>query len=289
MAAPHAPMFIREMGLAMRLAIYVAAGMALMVLDTRYESLSLVRSGLVSMIHPLQAALAKPFQYLSEASEFFVTHGELVTENRRLAREREGLAQAMQSWRSMQAENSHLRSLLALPKPAHSKPLAAEIIRTLPDPFERRVVVDRGTLHGVAAGRPVVDDIGLIGQVTRVFPASSEITLLVSREQSAPVMNLRNGLRVLISGVGSDDLLEARYLDAQADMKSGDVLVTSGIDGVYPPGIPVARVLRLEPPRHTPFARAVCVPLAGVGKHRHIIILQDAPEATGEQAHHGDR
>lgn len=289
MAAPHAPMFIREMGLAMRLAIYVAAGMALMVLDTRYESLSLLRAGLVSMIHPLQAQLAKPFQYLSEASEFFVTHGELVAENRRLARERERLAQAMQSWRSMQAENIHLRSLLALPSPVRIKPLASEIIRTLPDPFERRVVVDKGTLHGITAGRPVVDDIGLIGQVTRVFPASSEITLLVSREQSAPVMNLRNGLRVLISGVGSDELLEARYLDAQADMKPGDVLATSGIDGVYPPGIPVARVIRLEPPRHTPFARAVCAPLAGVGKHRHILILQDLPDPMDGQARHDAR
>lgn len=279
-ASSHAPMFIREMGLAMRLALYVLAGIALMILDARYDSLAMLRSSVVSVVHPLQAQLARPFHYLAEASEFFVVHGELVAENRRLGEERRRLAQATQTWRAIEVENTRLRGLLALPGRQDSKPMAAEIIRALPDPFERRVVVDKGALHGIVDGRPVVDDIGLFGQVTRVFPASSEITLLVSREQSAPVMNLRNGLRLMVSGVGSDDLLEVRYLDAQADLKAGDLLATSGIDGLYPAGIPVARVLRLEPPRHTPFARAVCAPLAGIGRHRHIYILQPRPAAA---------
>ncbi len=210
-----------------------------------------------------------------------MTHGALLKENQRLLRERERLAQSVQDWRALCAEHAHLRGLLALCAYPHVKPIAVEITRSLPDPFERRVVVDKGSLHGVIAGRPAVDGVGLIGQVTRVFPASSEITLLVSREQSAPVMNQRNGLRLMINGLGSDDLMEVRYLDAQADIKPGDELATSGLDGVYPPGIPVARVLRVELPRHTPFARAVCAPLAGVGKQRHVMILQStAPAAT---------
>jgi rod shape-determining protein MreC len=266
-------MFIREMGLAMRLALYSLAGMALMFVDARYESLELLRASVVSVVHPLQAQLALPFRYLNEASDFFVIHGRLVKENRDLLAERQRLVQGMQSWRSLAAENTRLRGLLALQARKDSRPLAVEIIRTLPDPFERRVVVDKGSLQGVVDGHPVVDDAGLVGQVTRVFPASSEITLLVSREQSAPVMNQRNGLRLMVSGLGSDDLLEVRYLDAQADIKPGDILATSGIDGVYPAGIPVARVLRVELPRHTPFARAVCAPVAGVGKQRHILIL----------------
>mgnify|MGYP001007991964 CR=1 FL=1 len=158
MAAPHSPMFIREMGLAMRLALYVITGMALMVLDARYDSLALLRAGVVSVIHPLQAQLARPFQYFSEAGDFFVTHGALVAENRRLARERERLAQAMQAWASVNAENTHLRALLALQPRMDALVMAAEITRTLPDPFERRVVVDKGSLQGVEAGRPVVDD-----------------------------------------------------------------------------------------------------------------------------------
>jgi rod shape-determining protein MreC len=267
-------MFIREMGLSLRLGLYVLAGIALMVLDARYDNLALFRAGVVAVVHPLQAQLARPFHYLAEASDFFIVHGQLQKENRKLSLERQNLAQSSQGWRLLEAENARLRQLLALPRRPGTKPMAAEIVRTLPDPFERRVVIDKGSLQGVIAGRPVVDEIGLIGQVTRVFPASSEVTLLVSREQSAPVLNLRNGLRLMVSGTGSDELLEIPYLDTQADLKPGDLLQTSGIDGVYPSGIPVARVLRLDPPRHTPFARAMCVPVAGVGRYRQILILQ---------------
>lgn len=275
----HAPMFIREMGLSVRLALYVLAGMALMVLDARYDNLGMLRAGLASAVHPLQAQLARPFQYFSEASEFFVIHGELLRANRRLEQDARQVASTTQATRDLEAENARLRALLALPPRPGVRPLSAEIVRTLPDPFERRVVIDKGTLHGIVAGRPVVDDQGLVGQVTRVFPASSEVTLLVSREQSAPVMNLRNGLRLMVSGIGSDALLEVRYLDTQADLKPGDILETSGIDGVYPSGIPVARVLRLEPARHTPFARAICAPVAGTGHYRHILVLQAVENA----------
>jgi rod shape-determining protein MreC len=270
----HAPMFIREMGLSVRLVLYALAGMALMVLDARYDNLGLLRAGLASVVHPLQAQLARPFQFFSEASEFFVIHGELLRANRRLEQSVQQVARAAQTNRDLDAENTRLRALLALPARPGVRPLAVEIVRTLPDPFERRVVIDKGSLNGIVAGRPVVDDLGLIGQVTRVFPASSEVTLLVSREQSAPVLNLRNGLRLMVSGIGSDELLEVRYLDTQADLKPGDILETSGIDGVYPSGIPVARVVRLEPARHTPFARALCAPIAGIGRYRHILVLQ---------------
>jgi rod shape-determining protein MreC len=130
----------------------------------------------------------------------------------------------------------------------------------------------------------VVDALGLVGQVTRVFPWSSEVTLLTDRDQGAPVQNLRNGLRIIVSGQGSDNLLEVRFLDMHADLRPGDWLYTSGIDGVYPAGIPVAQVVRTEPPRHTPFARALCKPLGGVGHYRHLAVLKPLPPeplATG--------
>jgi len=119
--------------------------------------------------------------------------------------------------------------------------------------------------------------VGLVGQVTRVYPWTSEVTLLTDRDQGAPVQNLRNGLRVIVSGQGSDTLLEVRFLDMHADLKPGDLLHTSGIDGVYPAGIPVAQVVRIEPPRHTPFARALCRPLGGVGQYRHMAVLKPDP------------
>lgn len=275
----NAPMFARAMGLPARLALYALASLTLMVVDTRYDALTALRQGTAALIYPVQAALARPFEYLGEAGEFFTVHGELLREKRRLEREHQHLAALLQSYRGLQSENAVLRGLLALELPASVEPLAARVTRVLPDPFQRKLVVDRGALAGVEAGRPVVDATGLIGQVTEVHPGSSVVTLLTSREQAAPALNERTGLRLIVSGTGSDNLLEVRYLDMHADIKAGDVLTTSGIDGVYPAGIPVARVLSVEQPRLTPFAKAVCQPLGAIGRYRHVLILKSGSAA----------
>ncbi len=275
----HAPMFSRELGLPGRLAVYGLISLALMFADRRYDGLATLRTGVATVVHPLQAGLARPFQFLGEAVGFFVSHGEMLNEKRRLEAEQRGLATRLQNHQAIQAENAHLRTLLGLPSRPDTIPRTVEITRVLPDPFARKLLVNRGASQGIEAGRPVVDQAGLVGQVTRVYPGSSEVTLLTSREQAAPVQNLRNGLRLIISGTGSDDLLEVRYLDMHADIKAGDILATSGIDEVYPPGIPVARVLRVDPPRQTPFARAVCEPIGGVGQHRQLTILSMVAKA----------
>ncbi|NTV95744.1 MAG: rod shape-determining protein MreC, partial [Thiobacillus sp.] len=187
----------------------------------------------------------------------------------------------LQSYQDMQSDNARLQALLNLTPPAATEPVAARITRTLPDPCARKLVVDRGQADGVEAGRPAVDLAGLVGQVTEVYANSSVITLLTSKAQAAPVQNQRNGLRLIVSGIGSDNLLEVRFLDMHADLKAGDILTTSGIDGVYPPGIQVARVLKVEQPRQSPFARAVCQPIGNIGQHRYVLILkasQNAPQ-----------
>lgn len=267
-------MFVREMGLLPRLAIYSLISMILMAADARYNGLDALRTGAAAVFHPMQTALARPFQYMGEAGRFFIVHGEVLDELQRTKLESRQLRTSLQGLKSLEAENARLRALLALPPRDGVAPLAVGVTGSVPDPFSRRLTVNRGSLQGVVAGRPVVDAIGLVGQVTRVFPASSEVTLLTSREQSAPVQNQRNGLRLIVTGIGSDNLLEVRYLDMHADLKPDDLLVTSGLDGVYPAGIPVARVLRIDPPRHTPFAYAVCQPIAGIGQNKHLVILQ---------------
>lgn len=281
MASPtHAPMFSRELGLPGRLAIYGLISLALMLADSRYDALATLRAGVATVLQPVQRGLVWPFGFLGEAGRFFVTHGEVLRENRRLEADRQQLMTRLQGYRNLEAENERLRTLLGLAPPAGTLPMAAEVLRALPDPFARKLLIDRGASHGIEAGRPVVDVDGLLGQVTRVYPASSEVTLLTSREQAAPVQNLRNGLRLIVSGTGADDRLEVRFLDMHADLKAGDVLVTSGLDGVYPAGIPVARVIQVEPPRQTPFARAVCVAAAAIGHYRHLLVLRRT-EAAG--------
>lgn len=275
--ATQAPMFVREMGLTARFGIYLLVCLTLMAADSRYDALSKVRAGFNAVIHPAQQAVVWPFDFLANAGGFFTVHSELLNERDRLLRERELLRARLQEYQALQTENVRLHTLAGLPTEPGLKRVPAEIIRAEQDPFARKVIVNRGSLHGVVAGRPVIDEAGLIGQVTQVFPASAEVTLLTDRNQSAPVQATRNGMRILVSGMGNDSLLEVRYLDLHADLKPGDILVTSGLDGVYPAGLPVARVLEIQLPRHNPFARATCQPLGGIGQHRHVVILM--PEA----------
>jgi rod shape-determining protein MreC len=271
--APHAPLFVREMGLPARLAVYVLISLLLAALDSRYNALDGLRSGLNTVIDPVKMALAQPWAWAQEMGGFFITHGELQQENDRLRASQEHLLALQQDRRALVAENAQLRALLSLPARPGVTPLVAEIVETVPDPFARKVIINRGLNRGIEAGRPVVDATGLVGQVTRVYPFSAEVTLLTDRDQGAPVLDMRNGLRAIVSGTGSDSLLEIRFLDLHADLKPGDLLYTSGIDGVYPAGVPVAQVIITELPRHTPFARAVCRPLGGVGRYRQVAVL----------------
>lgn len=269
----HAPMFARAMGLPARLALYCLASLALMVVDSRYAAMATVKNTVAEFVNPIQDILASPFGLLGKAGDFFIVHGQVLGENRRLILASQVFASRLQGYEALKLENARLRALLDLRPPSGVETRAAEIVRILPDPFNRRVIVDKGTTDGVTAGRPVVDAAGLVGQVTQVYSTSSQVSLLTAKEQAAPVQNQRNGLRLIVSGTGSDDQLEVRYLDMHADLKPGDILVTSGIDGVYPLGIPVARVVRVEPPRQTPFARAICQPIGAIGQHRHVLIL----------------
>ncbi len=261
------------MGLPARFGLYVLFCLVIAAIDTRYAALQVVHDGLNAALHPLRILLAMPWDWAREAGGFFTTHADLQNENARLRQERERLMAYNQDRHALAAENTQLRALLALaPRPGVNG-LTAEILQVSADPFNRKVIIDRGRAQGVVAGSPVVDGNGLVGQVTRVFPYSAEVSLLTDREQGAPVQNLRNGLRLIVSGTGADNLLEIRFLDMHADVKAGDWLYTSGIDGVYPAGIPVAQVVSTEPPRHTPFAKALCRPIGGVGRYRHVQVL----------------
>lgn len=279
-SAPRAPLFVREMGLPARFSLYVMVCLFLLALDARYATLTGLRAGLNALIHPAQMALAWPLEWMQGVARFFVSHGELAAENVRLKRQQELLDAGMLDRVAVVAENTQLRALMALPPRPDYRMLPGEIIEASTDPFARKVIINRGAGHGIVAGWPVVDAQGLVGQVTRVYPWSAEVSLLTDRSQGAPVQNMRNGLRVIVSGQGSDNFLEVRFLDMHADLQPGDLLYTSGIDGVYPAGVPVARVVKTEPPQHTPFARALCQPLGGVGRYRHMAVLVPAPQTA---------
>ncbi len=257
-----------------RLLIFSALSLAVLVADARFNYLIVLRQIVAVIVYPIQRVATAPASILRRAAEFFVTHGSLRADNARLTGENLANAASLQQLMALQAENRQLRELLAARERLEVRTVAAEVLYAARDPFSRKVVVDKGSQHGIHAGQPVLDQVGVVGQVTRVYPWLSEITLITDKGQFVPVQNLRNGLRAVLAGTGSDGALDLRFIPLNADYQNGDRLVTSGIDGVYPPGLPVAQVSNVERNAAQLFARVTCTPLAGVASYAHVLIVQ---------------
>ncbi|MFP5392857.1 MAG: rod shape-determining protein MreC [Gammaproteobacteria bacterium] len=187
-------------------------------------------------------------------------------------------AQSLQQAQLQIAENVQLRKLMGAREHIPVKSLMSEILYDTRDPSTRRIVLDRGMREGVKLGLPVIDGAGVVGQVTRVFPFTSEVTLLTDKEQAIPVQVLRNGLRSVAYGRGQTGLLDLRFVAPNADIQVGDVLITSGLDGIYPAGLAVAKVIRVENSAGGTFGGVVCQPLAGIDRHRQVLVLMELPQ-----------
>lgn len=270
-------MFTRRPGQAVWLAVWSALSVFLIVMDARLNTLDWLRAGFSTLFYPVQQAARAPFDLGADVTGFLVRHQDLVRENDalRAAHLRNGALQARLA--SLQAENNELRRQFALRQVTDYQPTPAEILSTPRDPFSRRVMLDRGANTGIQPGQPVVDGLGLVGQVTRVFPFSSEVTLISDRNQAVPAQIQRTGQRVLVFGGGAE--MEVRYLPTHTDIQQGDVLVTSGIDRIYPAGLAVARVNRVLRPADKPYANVSCLPVAGVEKSRVLMVLRQAGAA----------
>jgi len=210
-------------------------------------------------------------------ADFFVSHSSLRSDNQRLTGQNLELATAAQRTEALVKENAHLRGLLGAREQVPVPSIAAEILYAARDPFARKVMIDRGLQHDIEAGRPVVDHVGIIGQVTRAYPWLSEVTLITDKGHLVPVLNVRSGLRAVLAGTGDDGKLELRFIPLTADFQIGDKLVTSGIDGIYPPGLPVAEVTQVERNTAYLFAGIACKPLAGVNAGTQVLVLGPLP------------
>lgn len=280
------PFFIRGPTPLVRLLLCSLLSVALLISDARYQYLDGIREAVAIVAYPLQRAAAAPAAMLHRVGEFFVTQSALRNENARLAEQRLQDAAALQRYRTLAAENAHLRELLAMRQRFPESTVVAEVLYTGRDPFTRKIVVDKGAQQDIKAGRPVIDQIGVVGQVTRVYPWLAEVTLITDKGQAVPVQNLRNGLRAVLGGTGSDGQIELKFIPLNADFQNGDELVTSGIDGIYPPGLPVAIVSNVERNAAYLFARITCQPVAGVASHGQVLILNweiKVPERPAEE------
>ena len=267
------PFFKRGPSLVARLLFFSLLSMILLYADARFHYMEGMRKAIGVVLYPLQRILDVPGDVISGIGSFFVSQSYLQRENERLIRENFLNAGLLQTQQELVAENGHLRQLLDMKERASPTSVAAEILYFGRDPFSRKLIIDRGSSHKIEEGAAVVDDTGLIGQVSRAFPWTAEIALITDREQVVPVQVVRNGLRAAIFGTGYDGSLDLRFMPINAEIENGDVLVTSGIDGVYPAGLPVAVVSNIDRNAAYPFARITCTPAAGVDRHRQVLVL----------------
>jgi rod shape-determining protein MreC len=266
------PFFKRGPAPLTRLVFFVILSLALLVLDLKYRYLELARQGVAIALYPVQRAAYTPVELLDRIGDYFSSLSSLQQENVQLRRKELEAANWLLRQQHLELENQRLRHLLDMKARQPVPGMVAEILYTARDPFSRRVVVDKGTQQGIAAGQAVLDEAGVIGQVTRAFPLQSEVTLITDKNQAVPVQIVRNGLRAVLFGAGGGQL-ELRFLAANADIVTGDLVVTSGLDGIYQPGLPVAKVLRVDRDAAYTFARIHCEPAAGVEKHGQVLIL----------------
>jgi len=267
------PFFKRGPSLFARLGFFTLLSLTLLYADDRFHYMEAARKVIAVILYPLQELADSPGQAALRISNFFVSQSYLQHENDRLAHDNFLHAGQLQSQQALIAENQHLRELLEIQERAEQTSMAAEILYVGRDAFSRKIIIDKGSSHGIEEGAAVVDDTGLVGQVSRAFPWTAEIALITDREQLVPVQVVRNGLRAAVFGTGYDGTLDLRFMPVNADIENGDVLVTSGIDGVYPAGLPVALVSNIERNAAYPFARITCTPAAGVNRHGQVMVL----------------
>lgn len=280
------PFFKRGPAPLARLAFFVVLALALLVLDLKYRYLEQIRNGVAIVLYPLQRAAYTPVDLYEQLGGYFTSLAVLQRENVHLKRKELESANWLLRQQHLELENQRLRALLDMKDRQPVSGTIAEILYKARDPFSRRVVVDKGSQHDIVPGQAVVDEAGVLGQVTRVHPLQSEVTLVTDKNQAVPVKIIRNGLRAVLFGDGSGQL-ELRFLAANADVQAGDLLVTSGLDGIYLPGLPVAKVQRVDRDTAYAFAHIVCEPAAGVEKHGQVLIL-GAREALPPQAEEGE-
>jgi len=284
------PFFHRGPSPLARLAFFGLLSLALLFADTRYRYLENIRRVVAIALYPLQRVVEMPGEALAYVGGYFTSQRTLATDNVALRERLLTDAPVVQGYPLLEQENARLRALLAVEKRFQGAAIAAEVLYSGRDPFTQKLFVDKGEAAGVQPGQAVIDEIGVVGQVTRVFPYLSEVTLVTDKDHAVPVKVERSGVRSVMYGAGTGRLPELRFMSPNAEIQAGDRLVTSGIDGTYPPGLAVAQVVSVERETGQMFARVTCRPLAGVERSPLVLILGQTAALTArpEEPAEGD-
>lgn len=269
----HRPLLLTGPSLGLRLAILTLASLALMVADHRQRYLTVVRDGLSVAAYPFQWAVAAPFAAWRAATESFATRSRLRDDNLRLAEENRALRLRLMRFEALEQENERLRAARTSSARVAERSLVAEILRVDLDPFRQRVLINKGSRDGVFVGQAALDADGVFGQVTRVGPVSAEIVMISDPDHAIPVQINRTGTRTVAVGIGQLGRLALPYLPRNADVVEGDLVVSSGLGGVFPQGYPVARVIAVERDAAEPLLSVGAAPLAQLDRDVEVLLI----------------
>jgi len=272
------PLFKQGASARVKMTVFACISIALLLVDSHMRTLTTVRQVAGTVLYPLQMAALLPRDAVYGVGDYFSTLSSMEKQVRELRRQQILSSTALQQAQLQAAENAQLRRLLDARQHLPVKSMLADVLYDARDVNSRKIILDRGTRHDVTLGLPVIDNQGVVGQVTRVFPFTSEVTLLSDKEQAIPVQLLRNGLRSVAYGRGKAGNLELRFTAPNADIQVGDIVVTSGLDGVYPAGLAVARVTQVENSAGGSFGGVICQPLAGIMNNTQLLILMSTPD-----------
>lgn len=290
------PLFQQGTGPAARLLLLVILSISLMVWDHRAQHLETVRGFLSGAIAPLRYVVSAPAQFFGWSSRRVQTRAQLIDRVEALERENLRLRARQQKFETLQSENERLRNLLDSSAKRDERVLVAELLAVDLDPYRQQVVINQGTEDGVYRGQPVIDAYGVMGQIIHVGPLTATALLISDPNHALPVQINRNGLRTIASGTGEPDRLQLLYIPNSADIRVGDLVVTSGLGGRFPPNYPVARVVKVERRPGEPFADVVAEPRAQLARSREVLLVwaesaearaadeaaQDATDGAGE-------
>lgn len=267
------PLFKQGTPALIKLAACLLISLILMVVDYQFKAMGQVRSIASFLLTPFEAIMLAPRDGLVASYDYLTTKSSLEQENEALTKRVAELTLLANQSELFMSENAQLRKLIGIQEQTRFKILISQILYSPNNPLSQRVVIDKGASSNINPGQAVADHQGIIGQVVRVMEDKSEVALLDDRDMVIPIQVARNGLRGALHGNGRGRPLELRHMAAISDLQVGDILMTSGIDGVYPPGFAVATVDKIERNVDKNFAYVYCSPVGGVNRFRHVMIL----------------
>jgi len=278
------PLFKQGIPALAKLIACLLISMALMIVDFQIKSLDFIRNQVNFVLRPLERLVLLPVDLIVNSSDYFTTRSALEHENAAIKLRQTELSLLANQAALLSVENQNLRNLLELQKKTSFKTIPVEILFNPPNPISQRIVINRGQNQGLRLGSPIANDAGILGQVVRLFDNSAEVSLLEDRDFAVPVLVARNGLRAAVVGTGRGKHLELRYLPVASDLEVGDILLTSGVDGVYPPGFAVAVISKIERNTEQNASNVFCNPIAEVNRHLQALAIIYDPQLDAKPA-----